>query len=152
MLRKICLACAAILAREGQRVLQDLNAPDFATLLRRITFWVRFYIGCSIILGGIVAIEEVFGLAAMWIAVAGVYLFHIWLLNRTGGGYAGNAGELLELIGDSPPPPGKPQLPPSGAPQIGRACTAIARRSSNTSPTVSGRQDNNSRPGPLVRR
>jgi hypothetical protein len=56
----------------------------------------------------------------MWIAVAGVYLFHIWLLNRAGGGYAGNAEEMLELMGDSPPSPpplpGKPQLPPSGTP------------------------------------
>jgi hypothetical protein len=140
MLRKIRLACAAILAREEQRLLQDLNAPDFARLLRRITFWVRFYIGCSIILGGIVAIEEVFGLPAMWIAVAGVYLFHIWLLNRTGGGYAGNAEEMLELMGDSPPslpsPPGKPQLPLSGTPQIGRASRAVAP----------------SRPGPVARR
>src|SRR5262249_13874969 len=84
-----------------------------------------FYIGCGIILGGVVAVEEVFGLAAMWIAVAGVYLFHIWLLNRTGGGYAGNAEELLELMDDSrpslPPRLGKPKLPPSGTPQIGRA-------------------------------
>jgi hypothetical protein len=39
------------------------------------------------------------GLAAMWIAVAGVYLFHIWLLNRTGGGYAGNAEEMLRADG-----------------------------------------------------
>jgi hypothetical protein len=39
--------------------------------------------GGGIILGGVVAVEEVFGLAAMWIAVAGVYLLHIWLLNRT---------------------------------------------------------------------
>ena len=137
MLSKIRLACAAILAREGQRLLEDLNAPDFATLLRRVTFWVRFYIGCGIILGGVVAVEEVFGLAAMWIAVAGVYLFHIWLLNRTGGGYAGNAEEMLELMGDSPPSLlDKPQLPPPGTPQIGRASTALTP----------------SRPGPVARR
>jgi hypothetical protein len=72
-------------AWEGQILLAELGAPDARTLLRRITFWVRFYIGCGIILGGVVAVEEVFGLAAMWIAVAGVYLFHVWLLNRTGG-------------------------------------------------------------------
>ena len=128
------------LAREGRFLLEELGAPDFATLLRRVTFWVRFYIGCGIILGGVVAVEEVFGLAAMCIAVAGVYLFHIWLLNRTGGGYAGNAEELLELMGDSPsllpPRPGKPQLPPSGTPQIGRARTALKP----------------SRPGPVSRR
>jgi hypothetical protein len=137
---RICLVCAAILAREGRWLLQDLNASDFATLLRRVTFWVRFYIGCGIILGGVAAVEEVFGLAAMWIAVAGVYLFHIWLLNRTGGGNAGNAEEMLELMGDSPPslppPPDKPQLPPLGTPQIGRASTALTP----------------SRPGPVARR
>jgi hypothetical protein len=74
----------------------------------------------------------------MWIAVSGVYLFHIWLLNRTGGGYAGNPEELLELMGDSPlpPPPAKPQLPPSGTPRIGRASTALTP----------------SRPGPVARR
>jgi hypothetical protein len=125
MLRKIGLACAAILTREGQRLLQDLNAPDFAAVLPRITSWLRFYIGCGIILGGVVAVEEVFGLAAMWIAVAGLYLFHIRLLSRTGGGYAGNAEEMLELMGDSqpslPPRAGKPQLPPSGGTQIGRS-------------------------------
>jgi hypothetical protein len=119
MLRKIRLACAAILAREGQRLLQDLNAPDFATLLRRVTFWVRFYIGCGIILGGVVAVAEVFGLAAMFIAVAGLFLFHAWLLNRTGG-YSGNAEEMLALMGELPPP-GKRALPPPGTPQIGRS-------------------------------
>lgn len=66
-------------AWEGQILLAELGAPDARTLLRRITFWVRFYIGCGIILGGVAAVEEVFGLAAMWIAVAGVYLFHVWL-------------------------------------------------------------------------
>jgi hypothetical protein len=49
-----------LLAREGQIVLAELGAPDFATLLRRVTFWVRFYIVCGIILGGIVAVGEVF--------------------------------------------------------------------------------------------
>jgi hypothetical protein len=117
------------LAPEGQILLAELGAPDFAPLLRRATFWVRFYIGCGIILGGVVAVEEVFGLHAMWIAVARIYLFHIWLLNRTAGGYTGNAEEMLELMGDRPPSllpaPDKPQLPPSGTPQIGRASTAL---------------------------
>jgi hypothetical protein len=125
-----------MLAREGKSLLEELGAPDFATLLRRVTLWVRFYIGCGSIIGAVYAVYVLFGMAAMWIAVAGLFLFHAWLLNRTGG-YAGNAEEMLELMGDSPPSlppqPGKPQLPPSGTPQIGRASTAIARRSSNTS-------------------
>jgi hypothetical protein len=135
MLRKIRLACAAILAREGQRLLQDLNAPDFGTLLRRVTFWVRFYIGLSIILGGVVAVEEVFGLAPMFVALMVVYLV---LLSRQNGGGGISADDAAFLLGDQalPPPSGNPQLPPSSTPQVGKASTALTP----------------SRPGPVARR
>jgi hypothetical protein len=42
MLHKTRQICAAALLRERQRLLQDLNAPDFATLLRRAVFWTYF--------------------------------------------------------------------------------------------------------------
>jgi hypothetical protein len=118
------------LANEGRILLEELGAPDARTLLRRVRFSARFYIKCGILVGGIAAVEEVFGLAAMWIVVAGVYLFHIWLLNRTGGGYVGYAEEMLVLMGDSGPslpPPGKQALPPPSTPQIGRSNQALTK-------------------------
>jgi hypothetical protein len=127
-------------SREGQRLLQDLNAPDFATLLRRAVFYIWLYGSTGIVLGGLVAVYNLFGMSAFLVAAAGVYLFCMWVIARTGGG-GGADPEMYEWMCVTPP--GKPQLPPSGTPQIGRASTA---------PTVSGRQGNNSHPGPVARR
>jgi hypothetical protein len=125
------------LAREVQRLLQEFDAPDIRTLWHRICFWAYFYISCSILLGGLVALYSLFGLAAMWLGVVAIYLLHIWLLRRTPV-YCGDGSEFgLDLGGSAPIlPPGKPQLPPSGTPQIGRASTALTP----------------SRPGPVAHR
>jgi hypothetical protein len=100
--------------------------------LWRAWYWIRGMISGLIVLGGLIAVEELFGLAAMFIAGAAVVV----LLNRQNGGGV-SADEAALLLGDSALlPPGKPQLPPSGAPQIGRASTALTP----------------SRPGPVARR
>jgi hypothetical protein len=80
----------------------------------------------GIIVGGLNAIYLLWGMAAFWVAVFGTFMFLLWLQNRTGG--YGSADDAAFLLGNAPPPslpPGKPQLPPSGTPQIGRASTAI---------------------------
>ena len=100
---------SAWLAREGKFLLEELGAPDARTLLRRATFWLYFYVGCGIVMGGIVAVGQLFGLPAMAIAVVGVLLFSVWLQNRTGG-YGGADPEMCDWMGVTPP--GNPQLPP----------------------------------------
>jgi hypothetical protein len=74
------------LAREGQILLAELDAPDARTLFRRALFWVWFYAGAGSVLGGRVAVYNLFGMSAFWIAVAGVILFGMWVIARTGGG------------------------------------------------------------------
>ena len=99
------------LAREGKFLLEELGAPDARTLLRRALFWLYFYTATATILFGVVAVYELFGLAAMWIAVAGLFLFYVWLQNRTGG-YGCADPEMYDWMGLAPP--GNPQLPPPG--------------------------------------
>jgi hypothetical protein len=100
--------------------------------LWRAWYWTRGSVAILVVVGGLIAVEELFGIAAMFIAMMVVLLL---LSQQNGGGVS--AEEAAFLLGDSAlPPPGKPQLPPSGTPQIGRSSTAIAP----------------SRPGPVARR
>ena len=99
------------LTREGQFLLQEFGAPDSRTLLRRALFWLYFYTATATILFGVVAVYELFGVAAMWVAVAALFLFYVWLQNRTGG-YGGADSEMYDWMGVAPP--GNPQLPPPG--------------------------------------
>jgi hypothetical protein len=128
-------------ARVGALLLAQFVAPDFRTLVLRAILWVcaTSFIFAGLL--GLVWVYYTFGLAAMWVAVLGIILLAIQM-ERRAPVYYGDA----DWLGSDP------ALPPPGTPQIGRASTAIARRSSNTSPTVSGRQDNNSRPGRVARR
>jgi hypothetical protein len=68
-----------ILQREGQFLLQELGAPDARTLWRRVAFLAYVTAGTGIMLGGLVALYSLFGLAAMWLGVVAIYLLHIWL-------------------------------------------------------------------------
>jgi hypothetical protein len=111
------------LTREGKFLLAQLGAPDFATLLRRAVFYIWLYGSTGIVLGGLVAVYNLFGMSAFWLAAAGVILFSMWVIARTGGG-GGADPEIYKWMGVTPP--GKPQLPPSGTPQIGRASRAVA--------------------------
>ena len=105
------------LQREGQFLLQEFGAPDARTLFRRIAFGLYFVTGTGIILGGLVALYVLFGLAAMWLGVVAIYLLHIWLLHRAPI-YFGHDDFFLR--GDRPPslPPGKPALPPPSTPRL----------------------------------
>jgi hypothetical protein len=116
------------------------------TILLALTLgmvWVAYWLADNLGLGTVF----VFALAVVMLCAyieqrcTPVYMGRDWLTDRMLGH---NTQQL--------PPPAPPQLPPSGTPQIDRASTAIARRSSNTSPTVSHRQGNNSCPGPVARR
>lgn len=71
------------LAREGQFLLKEFNAPDARTLWRRVAFLAYVTAGTGIMLGGLVALYSLFGLAAMWLGVVAIYLLYIWLLRRT---------------------------------------------------------------------
>jgi hypothetical protein len=86
------------LSREGKFLFEKLGVPDARTLLRRSAFWVHLYVACGSICGGIYAVYVLFGMAAMWIAVGGLFLFRIWLLNRRGG-YAYDAEEMRQRYG-----------------------------------------------------
>jgi hypothetical protein len=111
-----------ILAQEWDSLLAQLGTPDARTLFRRALFWVRLYAGTGIVLGGLVAVYDLFGMAAFWVAVAGVYLFCMWVIARTGGG-GGADPEMYTWTGVTPL--GRQALPPSGTPQIGRASRAL---------------------------
>jgi hypothetical protein len=125
------------LAREGRLLLQEFGAPDARTLLLRAVFWVYFVTRCGIMLGGLVALYVLFGLAAMWLGVVAIYLLYIWQLQRAPV-YFGDGSEFGLDFGGSAPilPPGRAALPPSGTPQIGRASRALRPN----------------RPGPVARR
>jgi hypothetical protein len=94
---------------------------------------------------GLVWVFYNLGHVALWVCVGAICWLCAWLEGRAPMG----GGDWLSdsLLGHS-----TGALPPSGTPQIGRASTAVARRSSNSSPTVSGRQDNNPHPGHVARR
>jgi hypothetical protein len=107
-----------ILQREGQFLLQELGAPDARTLWRRVAFLAYGTAGTGIMLGGLVALYSLFGLAAMWLGVVAIYLLHIWLLHRTPV-YLGNDDGLW--FGESKPalpPPGQQALPSSSTPRL----------------------------------
>jgi hypothetical protein len=72
--------------REWASLLEQLGAPDARTLLQRTLFWLWLYAGTGTVLGSLVAIYELFGMAAFLIAVAGMILFSMWVIARTGGG------------------------------------------------------------------
>jgi hypothetical protein len=111
------------LRNERQRLLDEFDAPDFPTLLRRIVFWVRFYIIVFGALIGIMLIGNFFGLAAM---AAVVFLLFLCALRMEGSAavYRGD-----DWLGSEPrlPPPGKQALPPPGARQIARSNQALTK-------------------------
>jgi hypothetical protein len=67
----------------GEAALED--APDVRTLLRRGVFWVLFAAGTGIPIGALYSVYVLFGFPAMLIAAAGLFLFCVWALSRTGG-------------------------------------------------------------------
>jgi hypothetical protein len=70
------------LRRERQRLLDEFGAPDFATLLRRALFWVRFYVTVSVALIGILMIGNYFGLVAMWAVVVVLLLLGLQMESK----------------------------------------------------------------------
>jgi hypothetical protein len=121
------------LTREWASLLSELGARDARTLLGRALFYMWLYGSTGIVLGDLAAVYNLFGMSAFLVAAAGVILFSMRVIARTGGG-GGADPKMYEWMGVTPP--GGPQLPPSGTPQIGRASTAVAP----------------SRPGPVARR
>ena len=122
------------LAREGQRLLQEFNAPDGRTLLLRAVFWVWLYGACGIVCGGLVAVYYLFGIPAMYGVVFLLYLLCVRLEARRPvylDNWPFGPGRDPAL-----PPPGKPALPPPGARalpppsrrQIGRASSVLTRQ------------------------
>jgi hypothetical protein len=76
-----------------------------------------FTIGAALL--GLLALYQQLGLAALWLAVGGLYVIYAALQRRGAayfdpGGVFGNGRPAL-------PPPGKQALPPLAAPQIGRS-------------------------------
>jgi hypothetical protein len=104
--------------REVQRLLQEFDAPDIRTLWRHICFWAYFYISCGIMLGGLVALYDLFGLPAMWLGVAAIYALYLWTLRRTPV-YLGEDDDCL-FGSNKPalPPPGKQALPSPSTPRL----------------------------------
>jgi hypothetical protein len=100
------------LAREGRIVLEELGVPDTHTLLRRLTFWIRFYVFCGIILLGVYAVGFYFGIPAMF---GVVFLITILALRSESRGACGGWIEHDWLS-----PPSDKRLPPPGPRQINR--------------------------------
>jgi hypothetical protein len=111
-----------------ERTFSRINSVEF----KRAVFFVYFFSGCGIILGGLAMLIEWYGFQGMIGGVFAVYMLYLWSLRWVPVG-GGADPEMREWMGV--PPPRKPQLPPSGTAQIGRASTAITP----------------SRPGPVAR-
>jgi hypothetical protein len=84
---------------------------------RIIGFWVYLYTTAALILLGIAAIWRDFGLAAMFGAVALLYLFYFWQERRRPISFSDDMGDDAPRL----PPPGTRRLPRPGPPQIGRS-------------------------------
>jgi hypothetical protein len=99
------------LAREGRIVLEELGVPDTHTLLRRLTFWIRFYVLCGIILLGVYAVGFYFGIPAMF---AVVFLITLAALRQE------STGSIMAHWAEHDwlSPPTSKQLPPAGPRQI----------------------------------
>jgi hypothetical protein len=123
-----------LITREGQRLLDEFDAPDWPTLRRRIIFYGSAWGSTALVLGGLIAVYENFGMAAFWGAVLLIVLMCLRMQRHTPV-YFGD-GEIFRLGGGTPalPPPGKPALPAPGAPQIGRSSTALTSRHRPTLP------------------
>jgi hypothetical protein len=98
------------LAREVEFLLEEFGAPNARTLLLRIAFWTYVTTGTGIVLGGLVAIYQYFGVGAFYVAVFVVVLICL-RLQRGRPVYFGD-GEIFRLGGGRPTlrPPGKPAL------------------------------------------
>jgi hypothetical protein len=72
----------------------------------------------AIILLGIVAVGQQFGIMVMAVAVALLYLLY-FAMQRRGSSYL-DTGDVFGAGPPRLPPPEKPQLPRPGPPQIGR--------------------------------
>jgi hypothetical protein len=96
----------------------------------RGVFWVCFYVATGAVLLGVVAVYNMFGMAAMYAVVFLIVLLAIWTERRRPI-YFGDGSEFgLDLGGDTPtlPPPGKQALPAPGAPQISMSKPALTTR------------------------
>ena len=100
------------LAREVESLLEEFDAPDVRTLMLRAAFWTYVTIFTTIVLFGLVAIGNMFGLEWMAAAVIIIILLCVRLTRRAPLYIDGP----LMLGGDKPalPPPGKQALPPPG--------------------------------------
>jgi hypothetical protein len=104
--------------------LDEFGVADFPTLLRRIAFWVRFYISVGAALIGIMLVGNFFGALAM---SAVVFILFVLALNMEGRAPA----YMREDWPDQPrlPPSGKQALPPRGARQVARSNQALIEAS-----------------------
>jgi hypothetical protein len=114
------------LQREAQFLLAEFGAPDWHTLRLRMVFYTLVWTIITVACLGLVAIHHYFGITAMWIAVALIYLAYLWL-QRQGTPYAGYPDWLYPSGVTALPPPSRPALPPPGT----RALPAPSR-SGNT--------------------
>jgi hypothetical protein len=103
------------------RILCFILRTDDEDEAYRAWYWIKgsvvLFVMLGIIVGGLNAIYLLWGMAAFWVAVFGTFMFLLWLQNRTSS--YGSADDAAFLLGNAPlpsqpPPPGKPQLPPSG--------------------------------------
>jgi hypothetical protein len=100
------------LAREKQRLLEDLGAPNWGTLWRRAAFYGFVWGATLAVLLGLVWLYRIAGIEAMWIAAGAIIVLALWMESRVPVYYSSD----IWWLGERLPPPSTGALPSASTP------------------------------------